>query len=116
MTLEEMQDYANDIISEYHATQVMVARNNRLSRSAGRAFLREARIEVGGFAIDEFPAEALREVIRHEVAHLLAWRFDGHSGHGGPWRWWAERLGCVVAKAARREARVAATREWEARQ
>lgn len=36
----------------------------------------------------------LSETLLHEMAHVAAYLFDGHAGHGPPWRRWAMEAGC----------------------
>lgn len=33
------------------------------------------------------------DTIRHEIAHAMAYLFDGHRGHGEAWKRWAVRCG-----------------------
>jgi len=36
---------------------------------------------------------SFNDTVRHELAHVCSWEADDYSGHGGPWKKWARRLG-----------------------
>ena len=62
--------------------------NNRLTKSAGRAFVEEHFIDLGAkFFINPLNhAYMLNNVIPHEYAHILAYKhFQCHT-HGKPWK------------------------------
>ena len=43
--------------------------------------------------LEDSGCEAFHDTVRHELAHVCSWEVDEYSGHGGPWKKWAERLG-----------------------
>ena len=63
------------------------------SRRRGR-FVREVALNVD-LLLPGNGAERMDTLI-HEMAHVAAYLFDGHAGHGEPWRSWARRAGCRV--------------------
>jgi SprT protein len=69
------------------AGEVRVAWNPQLTTTAGRAFLRQGRIELNPHLLERAP-DQLQTVLVHEAAHLAAHRLFGeHAGaHGRHWR------------------------------
>jgi predicted SprT family Zn-dependent metalloprotease len=60
--------------------------NPRLRTTAGRAFLRERRVELNPVLLARHP-EVVRAVVIHEFAHLVAHRLRPREpGHGPTWR------------------------------
>lgn len=60
--------------------------NPRLRTTAGRAFLREGRVELNPLLLARHP-EVVRQVVIHEFAHLVAHRRRPREpGHGPAWR------------------------------
>lgn len=60
--------------------------NPRLRTTAGRAFLKERRIELNPVLLARHP-EVVRQVVIHEFAHLVAHRQRlREPGHGPAWR------------------------------
>lgn len=60
--------------------------NARLRTTAGRAFLREGRVELNPLLLARH-GEVVRQVVIHEFAHLLAHRrCPREPGHGPTWR------------------------------
>lgn len=60
--------------------------NPRLRTTAGRAFLRERRVELNPLLLARHP-EVVRSVVIHEFAHLVAHRLRPREpGHGPTWR------------------------------
>jgi len=60
--------------------------NPRLRTTAGRAFLKERRIELNPLLLARHP-EVVRTVVIHEFAHLVAHRMSSREpGHGPTWR------------------------------
>lgn len=47
----------------------------------------------------------LVDTMLHELAHIEAWLFHGHAGHGAPWRRIARRVGCEPRACTRRAIR-----------
>lgn len=68
-------------------TAVQVEWNPRLSTTAGRAFVRQGRVELNPHLLQRAP-EQLTTVLTHEVAHLAAARLFGANvaAHGRHWR------------------------------
>lgn len=68
-------------------TGVRVAWNRRLTTTAGRAFLRGARIELNPTLLARAP-DQLPVVLAHEAAHIAAFRLFGPkvAAHGRHWR------------------------------
>lgn len=72
---------AVDVRSEFHWIW-----NPRLRTTAGRAFLREGRVELNPLLLARHP-EVVRQVVIHEFAHLVAHRRRPREpGHGPAWR------------------------------
>ncbi len=72
---------AQELRSEFRWTW-----NTRLRTTAGRAFLREGRVELNPILLGRHP-EAVRTVVIHEFAHLVAHRMRPREpGHGPAWR------------------------------
>ncbi|MFN0183859.1 MAG: SprT-like domain-containing protein [Aquabacterium sp.] len=68
-------------------TAVRVAWNERLTTTAGRAFLRLGQIELNPTLMQQAPNQ-LDMVLTHEAAHLAAFRLFGPNiaAHGRHWR------------------------------
>lgn len=64
----------------------IIVLNNRLTKTAGRAWLDNSKIDLSTklfrFNVEEF----LAQTIPHELAHFVAWRVFGHANHGTPWK------------------------------
>lgn len=69
--------------------------NGRLKRALGRAFHDSNLIEFALPMADPRNREVGEDVIRHELAHLLAPQF---ARHGGTWKVWARWCGAVPAR------------------
>ncbi|MFO1077372.1 MAG: SprT-like domain-containing protein [Planctomycetota bacterium] len=70
-----------------HDAVVEVLWNDRLSTSAGRAFVRNGRIELNPNLLADHPAH-IETVLVHEAAHVAAFRLFGEAAeaHGRHWR------------------------------
>lgn len=68
-------------------TAVRVVWNDRLTTTAGRAFLKLGQIELNPRLLERSPEEVPR-VLAHETAHLAAFRLFGANipAHGRHWR------------------------------
>ncbi len=68
-------------------TQLRVFWNDRLTTTAGRAFLQRGQIELNPHLMSRAP-ETLDAVLVHEAAHLAAFRLFGPNipAHGRHWR------------------------------
>src|SRR5690554_5865570 len=81
------------------AAAVTVSWNPRMRTAAGRAFLKDSRIELNP-RLQELPAEQraeeLHRTLRHELAHLVAFERAGQRRippHGSEWRQACRDLG-----------------------
>jgi hypothetical protein len=68
-------------------------------RRLGACFLKAKVISLSGFHADHLESAQMEEVIRHEIAHAVAWETCGETGHGTRWKRvavscgaWPERL------------------------
>ncbi|MBX3465018.1 MAG: SprT-like domain-containing protein [Planctomycetes bacterium] len=85
----ELEHRAAGLLAQWrvHETAVRVQWNPRLSTTAGRAFLRGARIELNPTLLGRAP-DQLPMVLAHEAAHIAAFRLFGPNipAHGRHWR------------------------------
>ena len=65
----------------------MAAEGSADQRLVGEVALNRVLFRRGNEAV-------LVETLLHEMAHVAAYLFDGHAGHGPPWRRWAAAAGC----------------------
>ncbi|NLT71891.1 MAG: hypothetical protein GXX91_14545 [Verrucomicrobiaceae bacterium] len=90
---------ARQINLETLATAVTVSWNPRMRSAAGRAFLKDSRIELNPRLQDlpeEQRADELRRTLLHELAHLVAFERSGQRRippHGAEWRQACRDLG-----------------------
>lgn len=88
-TNEDLSKYANIALREIGedavADKLVIRWNTRMRSAAGRANLTEWTVEMNPKLI-AFGEDEVVTTIRHELAHLVAWRRDRHRGHGEPWR------------------------------
>jgi predicted SprT family Zn-dependent metalloprotease len=85
----ELERRAAALLAQWrvHETAVSVRWNARLTTTAGRAFLRGARIELNPTLLGRAP-DQLSVVLAHEAAHIAAFRLFGPNipAHGRHWR------------------------------
>jgi predicted SprT family Zn-dependent metalloprotease len=88
-TASELEQRATALLAEWRVvdTAVTVVWNERLTTTAGRAFLRQGRIELNPRLLGKAPAE-VPMVLVHETAHIAAFRLFGANipAHGRHWR------------------------------
>jgi predicted SprT family Zn-dependent metalloprotease len=86
---DELERRAAGLLQQWRVkdTAVRVVWNPRLSTTAGRAFLRNARIELNPTLLAREPGQ-LPGVLAHEAAHIATFRLFGPnvSAHGRHWR------------------------------
>lgn len=86
---EELERRAAVLLAQWRVaeTAVRVQWNRRLSTTAGRAFLRGARIELNPRLLARAP-DQVPVVLAHEAAHIAAFRLFGPNipAHGRHWR------------------------------
>ena len=68
-------------------------RYDRALRRAGACFFRERLISLSCAFVELNDEDVVRDTIRHEVAHALAWKHDRATGHGAAWKKWCEVTG-----------------------
>jgi predicted SprT family Zn-dependent metalloprotease len=85
----ELERRAAELLRQWRVpeTAVAVCWNARLTTTAGRAFLRGARIELNPTLLLRAP-DQLPVVLTHEAAHIAAFRLFGPNiqAHGRHWR------------------------------
>ena len=85
----ELQRRACELLATWRvvATTVTVVWNERLTTTAGRAFLRAGRIELNPTLLARAP-DQVAMVLTHETAHIAAFRLFGANipAHGRHWR------------------------------
>jgi predicted SprT family Zn-dependent metalloprotease len=88
-TAEELEQRAAQLLGQWRVvdTAVRVAWNDRLTTTAGRAFLRLGSIELNPRLLSRAP-EQVPTVLTHEAAHIAAFRLFGANipAHGRHWR------------------------------
>jgi len=77
----------------YPQVNLKVDRTKRWKWLVGRAAPSDLSITLGG-ACHDYDELAIREVVRHEFAHLLEWRSHRKASHSPIWRFYAKVLGC----------------------
>lgn len=60
--------------------------NGRLKTTAGRAWYEDGFIELSPELMWEHTEEFTRDTIPHELAHIVAYRLTGDTGHGKGWK------------------------------
>lgn len=85
----ELQRRAVDLLAAWRVrdTALQVAWNARLLTTAGRAFVRQGRVELNPTLLARAPAQ-VEVVLVHETAHVAAFRLFGPNipAHGRHWR------------------------------
>jgi len=86
---DELAQRAAGLLRQWRVADaaVRVVWNDRLTTTAGRAFLRNARIELNPRLLAREPGQ-LPTVLAHETAHIAAFRLFGPNipAHGRQWR------------------------------
>lgn len=59
--------------------------NKRLTSTAGRAFLERDYIDLSVYLLGRNTDTFKKEIIPHELCHMIAWRVYGDKGHGKAW-------------------------------
>jgi len=72
---------------------VVVIWNNQLKTAAGRAYYQTGTVELNPDYFREFGEEKVITTLRHELAHLMAYKSYGDNGHGTPFKQICRRLG-----------------------
>lgn len=95
--MDKLEDFANragaywwrqaraiwgDRVGEYPPIII----NNRLTSTAGRAFLEEGKIDLSRYLMERNMLTFRDEIIPHEIAHIIAWRIYRDKGHGRHWK------------------------------
>lgn len=85
----ELERRATELLGTWRVleTAVRVVWNERLTTTAGRAFLRNGRIELNPTLLARAP-DQVETVLVHEAAHIAAFRLFGANipAHGRHWR------------------------------
>jgi predicted SprT family Zn-dependent metalloprotease len=88
-TPAELKARAVDLLTGWRVvdTRIDVLWNDRLTTTAGRAFVRNGRVELNPVLLERAPLQ-VPMVLTHEVAHVATWRLfgDAAAAHGRPWR------------------------------
>lgn len=88
-TAAELAERAAALLAQWRVpdTAVRVAWNDRLTTTAGRAFLKKGQVELNPRLMARAP-ERVQAVLVHETAHLAAFRLFGANipAHGRHWR------------------------------
>jgi len=91
---EEKQIEAIDVLN-----RLGFSINDRLTSTAGKAKYLSLTVEISGPIFRQtYVLAQLIDTILHEIAHHLALRIDGETGHGPTWIKWAERIGCSAER------------------
>ena len=80
----ELVEAANRVYGKRYS-DVRWRMNNRLTSTAGRAFLAERRIEFSSKLYSENQEKFLADTVGHEFAHIVAFDLYGDRGHGSGW-------------------------------
>jgi SprT protein len=67
--------------------------NGRLTSTAGRAFLQEGRLDFSKSLYAQNVENFLNDTVPHELAHIIAYRVYGSTGHDSAWRKVMDMLG-----------------------
>ncbi|MFM2171606.1 MAG: hypothetical protein RI957_1835 [Verrucomicrobiota bacterium] len=89
---------------DHLARRVVVVWNSRMRSTAGRAWLKDSRIELNP-RLKDLDAKHIDTTLRHELAHLIAFaRAEGRriSAHGVEWRKACADLGIPDEKSCHR--------------
>lgn len=86
---DELRQRAAELLGQWRVTDtaIQVEWNDRLTTSAGRAFVRNGRIELNPRLLARAP-DQLPMVLVHETAHIATFRLFGPNvpAHGRHWR------------------------------
>jgi predicted SprT family Zn-dependent metalloprotease len=92
MQVDEKQYHVAEAVAEAravlaeHGLDGWSVVTDRAKRRLGICRYREKQIGLSRIHIEDDPRAAVRDTIRHEVAHALAYVRHGHRGHGPTWR------------------------------
>jgi predicted SprT family Zn-dependent metalloprotease len=87
-TVAELETRARELMTAWRVldTSVRIEWNERLTTTAGRAFVRAGRVELNPTLLAR-AADQLPIVLVHEVAHVATFRLFGNvAAHGRHWR------------------------------
>jgi SprT protein len=78
----------------------VVALNNRLKTTAGRAFIEDVpqRIDLSTDLFTQHTERFVSDTIPHELAHLVAYTIHGDKGHGKGWYSVLAKMGIATTR------------------
>lgn len=89
--IAELQEIAMQVYGR--AFPVQVKMNNRLSTTAGRAWLEQGLVEFSTKLYNENKESFLDDTVGHEFAHIVAFQVFQDKGHGAGWKSVVNSLG-----------------------
>lgn len=95
-TINELEDWIRDEFNHFGISDWGFKWNNRTTKVLGRCFCVNKTIELSRkfvlLNIEQNPKE-IRNVILHEIAHALEYKYERTSGHGERWKFYCNVTG-----------------------
>lgn len=83
--IAELVGYAKQLYGK-DFSDVRWSMNNRLTSTAGRAFLTERRMDFSTSLFEQNREKFVEDTVGHEFAHIVAYEIYGDKGHGIGWK------------------------------
>lgn len=106
--LEIAQDELSELQTEYGVSDIALKHNGRLKRTKGRISYsvfglygvpEDYLLELATDTLLNFPEAAIREVVRHEYAHIIEHQLYDTFSHSKEWREIADMVGGIYPQA-----------------
>ena len=94
MKIQDASSIAAETLRE-HGLRHWSVNYDRALRRVGACFYRRRVISLSRAFVEMNDEEVVRDTIRHEVAHALAWEHDRDTGHGAAWQRWCAATGAT---------------------
>ena len=94
----ELVKIANTLWPNHSFDDLTVKMNNRLTSTAGRAWLQTGLVEFSTSLYEANTDAFMEDTIPHEVAHIIAYRVYGSSGHDAAWKQVCYALGSNTSR------------------
>ena len=92
MEIRDASSSATKLLRQ-HGLREWSFRYDRALLRVGACFYRERYISLSRVFVEMNDEDVVRDTIRHEVAHALAWEHDRAIGHGAAWQKWCRVTG-----------------------
>jgi predicted SprT family Zn-dependent metalloprotease len=102
--LKQIEQWITECLSilKHEHIKIPFEFNGRLKRSLGRAHLSVTsfKMDFASRYWENIPLKAKREIVFHEVCHIIDFILTGDSSHGLPWKRLMSKVGYPLARLA----------------